>query len=369
MDVRARRALRRAAVDRAPSHLGLPCSSSRSPATSPREASVAPDLCGTDTTVRAKMLSGEVLAEVRVASASTVSDTKRALQAASRVHALQQRLLLRGAEPEDRQTLAELGLAGQTVELQVVRQPPAISNQGSRLHGTGRCRPCARYWSPQGCPNLESCMMCHLCGPAKLPSCVGKIGTSRCVPCSKCSARLDATEVRRPERPATFSIPDLAHRRLERDVKALREQGLADLCDAGPCGSRTLRWWASIKGPQGSPYEGGTFFLDLDFPVSYPFDPPSVHFRQPVYHCNVNDGGGVCLDILYELWCPSLTLATVLLSLISLLGECNPEDALRPAIAEEFISDRERHDEIARQMVAKYATSPGSETKPASDPP
>lgn len=322
------------------------------------EADVAPDLCGMDTTVRAKMLSGEVLAEVRVASACTVADTKRVLQAASRVHALQQRLLLHGAEPRDQQTLAELGLDGETVELQVICQPPANSDAGSALHGAGTCRPCARYWSPEGCPDLEHCTRCHLCGPAKLPSCVGKVGTSRCVPCGRCSARLDAAEVRRPARlAARHAIRDLAHRRLERDLQVLREQGLAGLCDAGPCGSRTLGWWASIKGPEGSPYEGATFFLDLDFPASYPFDPPSVHFRQPVYHCNVNDRGGVCLDILYESWTPSLTLATVLLSLISLLGECNPDDALRPAIAKEYVTDRERHDEIARQMVMKYATS------------
>uniref|UniRef100_A0A6U6PDE9 C3H1-type domain-containing protein n=1 Tax=Zooxanthella nutricula TaxID=1333877 RepID=A0A6U6PDE9_9DINO len=39
----------------------------------------------------------------------------------------------------------------------------ALPSNGSDLHGTGQCRPCAWFWKPMGCQNGRDCGHCHLC--------------------------------------------------------------------------------------------------------------------------------------------------------------------------------------------------------------
>merc|ERR1712118_43584 len=90
---------------------------------------------------------------------------------------------------------------------------------------------------------------------------------------------------------------------------------------------------ATIMGPSDSPYQGGVFFLNINFPSDYPFKPPKCHFTTKIYHCNVNSNGAICLDILKDQWSPALTISKVLLSISSLLTDCNPADPLVPEIA------------------------------------
>ena len=84
-----------------------------------------------------------------------------------------------------------------------------------------------------------------------------------------------------------------------------------------------LSWTATIEGPDDTPYAGLTFKLSFAFPSNYPYAPPTVLFKTPIYHPNVDVSGRICLDILKDKWTAAYNIQTVLLSLQSLLGEPN----------------------------------------------
>ena len=83
------------------------------------------------------------------------------------------------------------------------------------------------------------------------------------------------------------------------------------------------KWTATIKGPSETPYENMSFRLSFDFPSDYPYKPPKVLFKTPIYHPNIDFSGRICLDILKEKWSAIYNVESVLLSLQSLLGEPN----------------------------------------------
>lgn len=127
-------------------------------------------------------------------------------------------------------------------------------------------------------------------------------------------------------------------------------------CSAGPeVEDNLFKWTATIYGPEGSPYEGGIFILDIDFPLDYPFKPPKIIFKTKIFHCNINYQGFICLDILKDKWSPALTISKVLLSICSLLDDQNPNDPLEPEIANLYVDNQEEFIKKAKLYTHLYA--------------
>jgi len=126
-------------------------------------------------------------------------------------------------------------------------------------------------------------------------------------------------------------------------------------CSAGIVEDDIYHWQATILGPEGSPYEGGIFYLQIQFPLDYPFKPPKVSFLTKIYHCNINSTGNICLDILKDQWSPALTINKVLLSICSLMDDQNPDDPLMIDIANLYINNKEEFFYKAQAYTLQYA--------------
>ncbi|CAL1713759.1 unnamed protein product [Somion occarium] len=118
----------------------------------------------------------------------------------------------------------------------------------------------------------------------------------------------------------------------------------------------------SFNGPEGTPYEGGHFEVDIVIPDSYPFQPVKMKFITKVYHPNISSASGaICLDILKDAWSPVLTLKSTLISLQSLLCSPEPNDPQDAEVAKHYMTSRSSFEETARYWTMIYAGGPGKE--------
>ncbi|KAI9889285.1 MAG: Ubiquitin-conjugating enzyme E2 1 [Vezdaea aestivalis] len=121
-----------------------------------------------------------------------------------------------------------------------------------------------------------------------------------------------------------------------------------------------LKGW--FQGPPGTPYEGGTYHIDIVIPAEYPFRPPVMRFDTKVWHPNVSSQtGAICLDTLSSAWSPVLTIKSALLSLQSLLSTPEPKDPQDAEVASMLTRNPAEFDRVAREWAVKHAGATGRE--------
>ncbi|XP_077998421.1 ubiquitin-conjugating enzyme E2 J2-like [Glandiceps talaboti] len=94
---------------------------------------------------------------------------------------------------------------------------------------------------------------------------------------------------------------------------------------AAPLHSNMLEWHYVVRGPEGTPYEGGYYHGKLLFPSEFPFKPPSIYMITPNgrFKCNTR----LCLsisDFHPDTWNPAWSVSTILTGLLSFMVEKNP---------------------------------------------
>ena len=135
------------------------------------------------------------------------------------------------------------------------------------------------------------------------------------------------------------------------------------------------RWLFSLffvfffaTGPSETPYQGGTFLVDIHITNAYPFEPPKMKFLTKVWHPNVSSqSGAICLDVLKDQWTPALTIKTALLSVQALLAAAEPDDPQDAVVAKMYVANRAQFDAQAKEWTEKYAKE-GQKIEQAKDP-
>ncbi|XP_063129923.1 ubiquitin-conjugating enzyme E2 N-like [Rattus norvegicus] len=145
----------------------------------------------------------------------------------------------------------------------------------------------------------------------------------------------------------------LPHRIIKETQHLLAE--LITSLKAEPDESSACYFHVVIAGPQDSPFDAGTFKLELSLPEEYPMAAPKVRYMTKIYHPNVDKLGKICLDILKDKWSPALQIRTVLLSIQTLLRAPNPDDPLANDVAEQWKSNEAQAIETARAWTRLYA--------------
>ncbi|OBZ83578.1 Ubiquitin-conjugating enzyme E2 27 [Choanephora cucurbitarum] len=151
-------------------------------------------------------------------------------------------------------------------------------------------------------------------------------------------------------------MPPNMHKRILNEIEDVNSDNTAPLFVYVPQESNMYHIIGSIEGPPDSPYEGGTFLLDINLNDNHPFGPPNIKFITKVYHPNVSSQtGAICLDVLKSNWSPAMTLRTSLMSIQALLDAPDASSPQDYQVAKVYTADFPEFLNEAKLWTRTYA--------------
>ena len=146
-----------------------------------------------------------------------------------------------------------------------------------------------------------------------------------------------------------------ATRRLTKELADIRKSGITVFQEI-EVNETNILVWTGLLVPDNAPYNKAAYRIELTFPAEYPFKPPKLLFKTPIYHPNVDEKGQICLPIITaENWKPATKTDQVIASLVTLINTPEPGHPLRADLAEEYTKDLKKFQKNAEEHAKKYA--------------
>lgn len=112
---------------------------------------------------------------------------------------------------------------------------------------------------------------------------------------------------------------------------------------------------ASIKGPVGTPFEGGLFQCKIVLGPDFPQLPPKGFFLTKIFHPNVSSTGSICVNTLKKDWKPENGIRHILMVIRCLLIVPNPASALNEEAGRLLLEDYDNYFNRARLTTRLHA--------------
>lgn len=144
-------------------------------------------------------------------------------------------------------------------------------------------------------------------------------------------------------------------RRIRRELLSLRDDP-HPLVEVFPGRENPGFWRLLVRGPEGSPYEGGTWLAYMDLPAEFPRLPPVVRFQTPIKHVNVSPYGKVCHSVLATGWTATTPLRRVIDCMYGMLLTPETDSPVDTVLAMQYNKEAGAYEMHVKAHTVEFAT-------------
>jgi len=148
------------------------------------------------------------------------------------------------------------------------------------------------------------------------------------------------------------------NRRILKEIEMMKNNPNPCFDFIPPNDNNIRHFQAVINGPEGTPYEGGRFLMDIKIPDNYPMPDhtgrPRFKFISKVYHPNIGINGDICLDILAGNYSPQSSLESLILSLVSMFMDPNTSSPMNSEAGNKYDNNMPVFYTNVKQWIDKY---------------